>query len=76
MRRLETTILTLICGAALGLPGCYASDERAGPGDPPADASADVMEDGLEDVEEEEGPPIMDMYGVPPDDTLYGPPSP
>ena len=79
MRRLEKMILSLICGAAIGLPGCYASDDRNGPGDPPedapVDAADDAVEDMIEDVAEEEMPPDEDMYG-PPVDFLYGPPWP
>ena len=75
MRRLEKMILSLICGAAIGLPGCYASDDRDGPGDPPPDAAEDVVEDSGEDDAEEEIPVEETLYG-PPVDFLYGPPIP
>ena len=75
MRRLEKMILSLICGAAIGLPGCYASDDRDGPLDPPPDAAEDVAEDVIEDMDEEEEPADDYMYG-PPVITLYGPPTP
>lgn len=79
MRRFEKMILSLICGAALGLPGCYASDDRDGPQDPPPDVEEDALEDAVEDmiadVAEEETPPDETMYG-PPIDVLYGPPYP
>jgi hypothetical protein len=74
MGRIEKIILSFLCGATLGVPACYDSGDRPGGHGTPADASVDTPDDSTADVDEEEGPIDIPMYG-PPIETLYGPPA-
>ena len=70
--RLEKLLWSILCGTAIGLTGCYASD-------PPEDAGSDadvtdpVDADALDEREES---PLVDAYGSPDyyADPLYGSP--
>ena len=70
--RLQKMLWTILCGSALGIAGCWESDDQTVYG-PPPDASADADDDAAdaEDLVEEE--PIMTAYGPAPE---YGPPFP